>query len=198
MSLNQSLLSCLVAACLREEEIRADFFPQLISSLVLAQDRGQRDDTGPSVLTDRREKPGELVMGGSSSKKTFPWQRKKKSPLNKAWSSLKGALPSKKRKKKKKKGVLEKLNLDNLRKDKHSQKRFSLPTDKKEPISQKRFSLGNIRKESIQKTSPGGKEDGGGLGWGEQMEKLRKGSVFDKSFSLPPSRKNCKKMRSID
>lgn len=112
-------------------------------------------------------------MGGTSSKRTFFWQRKKKSPLNKAWSRLKRVLPSKKRKKKKK-SVLEKLNLDNLRKEQHSQKRFSLPTDKKEPLSLKRFSLGNTRRESIQ--------DGGGL----------------RRFSLPPSRKDCKKMKPID
>lgn len=109
-------------------------------------------------------------MGGSSSKQTFFWQKKKKSPLNKAWCRLKRGLPSKKSKKKK--SVLEKLNLNNLKKEQHSQKRFSLPMDKKEPL--KRFSLGNIRRESVQ--------DGGGL----------------RRFSVPPSRKNCKKMKPID
>lgn len=109
-------------------------------------------------------------MGGSSSKQTFPWQKKKKSPLNKAWSQLRGALPNKKRKKKS--GLsLNKLNLNNQRKP--SQKRFSLSADKKEPLSLKRFSLGNIRKESIPPASSERKEkDDGGLGrLGEQIKR---------------------------
>ncbi|GLD59542.1 uncharacterized protein AKAME5_002387900 [Lates japonicus] len=119
-------------------------------------------------------------MGGSSSKRTFFWQKKKKSPLNKAWNQLQGALPNKKRKRK---SILslDKLNLDNLRKEKHSQKRFSLPTDKKEPISLKRFSLGNIRKESAQTALPGKKEkDGGGLG--------KVGEQIKRKFSQEPKR----------
>lgn len=129
-------------------------------------------------------------MGGSSSKRTFFWQKKKKSPLNKAWSHLKGALPNKKRRKKK--GVLDKLNLDNLKREKHSQKRFSLPTEKKEPVLLKRFSLGNTRKESLQKTSQGGREQDGGI----EMKNLK--SAISERFSLPPSRRSCKKMRPID
>ncbi len=102
-------------------------------------------------------------MGGSSSKGSFFWQKKKKSPLDKAWSHLRGALPNKKHQKKKKKSI---LLLDKLKRKKHSQKRFSLSTDKKEPTSLKRFSLGNTRKESIQTV------DGGGLGKvGEQIKR---------------------------
>lgn len=112
-------------------------------------------------------------MGGSSSKSTFFWQ-KKKSPLDKAWSQLRGALPNKKHRKK---NILslDKLSLDNLRRGKHTQKkkRLSLTADKKEPISLKRFSLGNTRKESVQSVSLGKKEkDGGGLGEvGEQIKR---------------------------
>ncbi|TMS23300.1 hypothetical protein E3U43_008606 [Larimichthys crocea] len=117
-------------------------------------------------------------MGGSSSKRTFLWQKKKKSPVEKAWCQLKGALPSKKRRKK---SVLslDKLKLDNLKKEKHSQKRFSLSTDKKEPISLKRLSLGNIRKGSIQShLSPGRNEkEGGGLG---KVGKQKKRGVNEK------------------
>lgn len=122
-------------------------------------------------------------MGGSSSKKTCIWQKKKKeSPLDKAWSQLRGALPNKKRKKK---SVLSlnKLNLDNLKKEKHSQKRFSLSTDKKEPISLKRLSLGNTRKESVQAASPGRKEkDRGGL------EKV--GEQIKRKFSQDPKKED--------
>lgn len=101
-------------------------------------------------------------MGGSSSKGSFFWQKKKKSPVDKAWSQLRGALPNKKRTKKKK-GI---LSLDKLKREKHSQKRFSLSTDKKEPTPLKRFSLGNARKESMQTA------DGGGLGKvGELMKR---------------------------
>ncbi|KAL7404465.1 hypothetical protein ABVT39_015118 [Epinephelus coioides] len=109
-------------------------------------------------------------MGGSSSKTHFIWKKKKKSPLNKAWRQLKGALPNKKRKKKKLPRALDKLKLDNLKKKKHPQRKFSLPTDKKEFTSSKRVSLGNMRKEST--TSLGRKEDRGGLGnVGEQIKK---------------------------
>lgn len=99
-------------------------------------------------------------MGGSSSKRFF-WQ-KKKSPVEKAWSQLTGALPIKKRKRRK-----SVLSLDKLKKDKkHSQKRFSLQTDKKEPTPLKRLSVGNARKESVQAA------DGGGLGKvGEQIKR---------------------------
>ncbi|KAK2817360.1 hypothetical protein Q5P01_025551 [Channa striata] len=99
-------------------------------------------------------------MGGSSLKRIFFWQKKKKnSPLNRAWKHLRRALPNKKHKKKKKSILpLDKVNLNNLRKKQHSQKRSSLTTDKKELL--KRLSLGNRRKESIQ-AEP---KDGGGLG----------------------------------
>lgn len=128
-------------------------------------------------------------MGGSSSKTSFfgKKKKKKKSPLNKAWGELKGALPNKKSKKKKKKNILDKLNLDNLKREKHSQKRFSLPTDKKEPISLKRLSLGNLRKGSTPTASPGRKEkDGGGLEKaGEQMKRKLSSSALKKRLSLP-------------
>ena len=129
---------------------------------------------------------GDLLMGGSSSKTSFfGKKKKKKSPLNRAWSELKGALPNNKRKKKK--NILDKLNLDNLKKEKHSQKRFSLPTDKKEPISLKRLSLGNLRKGSTQTASPGRKEkDRGGLEKaGEQMKRKLSSSALKKRLSLP-------------
>lgn len=79
-------------------------------------------------------------MGASSSKRTFFWQ-KKKSPVERAWSHLKGALPNKKSKRKR---LLEKLKPGNLKENK-VKKKFSL-TDKKEPELLKRFSLGNIKK----------------------------------------------------
>lgn len=86
------------------------------------------------------------VMGGSSSKTTFFWQKKKKSPTSRAWRKLRRALPDTKRKRKSIPS-LDKLKLDNLRREMHSQKRFSLPTVRKEPIWLKRLSLGNVRKE---------------------------------------------------
>lgn len=79
-------------------------------------------------------------MGASSSRRTFFWQ-KKKSPVERAWSHLKGALPNKKSKRKR---LLEKLKPGNLKENKFK-KRFSL-TDKKEPELFKKFSLGNIKK----------------------------------------------------
>lgn len=79
-------------------------------------------------------------MGASSSKRAFFWQRKK-SPLERAWGHLKGALPNKKSKRK---SILEKLKPGNPKKNK-SKKKFSL-TDKKELELFKRFSLGNIKK----------------------------------------------------
>lgn len=123
-------------------------------------------------------------MGGSSSKRTFFWQEKKKSPVRTAWSQLKGALPHKKRSRRRKKSVfsLDRLNLDNLKKEKHSQKRFSLPTDKKEPVSLKRFSLGNMKKESIQITKR--ERDGGGLGKiGEQIRRASHAKTGRSSLS---------------
>lgn len=83
---------------------------------------------------------GWLDMGASSSKRAFFWQ-KKKSPVERAWGRLKGALSNKKSKRKR---LLEKLKPGNL-KDKKLKKRSSL-TDKKEPEFCKRFSLGNIKK----------------------------------------------------
>lgn len=79
-------------------------------------------------------------MGASSSKRHFFWQ-KKKSPLERAWGHLKGALPTKKSKRK---SILEKLKPRNLKKTK-SKKRFSR-TDKKETELFKRLSLGNIKR----------------------------------------------------
>lgn len=96
-------------------------------------------------------------MGGSSIKRIFLGQKKKKrSPLNKAWKDLKRALPKEKHKKKGFPSLKKK-------KKKNSQKRFSL-TDKKETFSLKRFSLGNKRKESAQAASPEKKSNGGVLG----------------------------------
>lgn len=109
-------------------------------------------------------------MGASSSKRTFFWQKKKKSPVEKAWGQLRGALPSQKRKKKKKSILpLDKLKLDQLRKERHLKKRFSLSA-KNEPIIPKRLSVGNLRKGSIK---PAGKEkDGRGLEEvGEQIKR---------------------------
>eukprot|EP00064_Thunnus_orientalis_P012406 superscaffoldBa00001899_g12441 len=99
-------------------------------------------------------------MGGSSSKSTFFWQKKKKSPLNKTWSQLRGALPNKR----KKKNILslDRLSLDSMRRKK--KRKLSLTADKKEPISLRRFSLGNTRKGSVRSVSLGKKKDGGGLG----------------------------------
>lgn len=123
-------------------------------------------------------------MGGSSSKRTFFW-RKKKSPIKKAWSQVRGALPNKNRRKK---SILslDKLKLHNRKREKHSKKRLSL-SDKKEPIALKRLSLGNI-KVSIETAPPGREKDGGGLGKaGEQKKKkisqeptVRKGSALEK------------------
>ncbi|KAF3687952.1 hypothetical protein EXN66_Car003624 [Channa argus] len=111
-------------------------------------------------------------MGGSSFKRIFLWRKKKKkSPLNKAWKHLRRALPSKKPKKKSLL-PLDKVNRNNLRKKKPSQKRSSLTTDKKAPISLKTLSLGNVRKDSIQTAPPTEEKDGGGLGKiGEQIKK---------------------------
>lgn len=110
-------------------------------------------------------------MGGSSSKRNFFWQ-KKKSPGERAWSQLRGALPIKKHRKKR--------FLDNLKREKHSQRRFSL-SDKKDPIL-KRLSLGNIKKSSAENASPGREKDGGGLMKKKvpQEPAARKGLTFDK------------------
>lgn len=89
-------------------------------------------------------------MGASSSKRTFFWQ-KKKSPVERAWGRLKGALPNKKSKRKR---LLEKLKPGNSEENKFK-KRFSL-TDKKEPKLFKRFSLGNMKKDV---RGSGGKEE---------------------------------------
>lgn len=89
-------------------------------------------------------------MGASSSKRTFFWQ-KKKSPVERAWNHLKGALPNKKTKRKR---LLEKLRPGNLKENKFK-KRFS-QTDQKEPELFKRFSLGNIKKGM---RGSGGKEE---------------------------------------
>lgn len=113
-------------------------------------------------------------MGGSSSKRTFIWQKKKKkSPVDNALSHLKGALPGKKRKKKSK-VFLKKLHLDKLQRKKRSQKKFSLS-------AVKRLSVGHTRKGSTHSASPGRKEDdgGGGGGLGNIGEKMKK------KFSLP-------------
>lgn len=111
--------------------------------------KASRQNT-PYIQVDRVSPPpaGYLAMGGSSSKTHFIWKKKKKSPLKKAWRQLKGALPHKKRKKKIPLS-LDKLSLDNLKRKKRPQRKFSLPTDKKEFISSKRLSLGNMRKENV-------------------------------------------------
>lgn len=79
-------------------------------------------------------------MGASSSKRAFFWH-KKKSPLERAWGHLKGALSNKKSRRR---GILEKVKPGNLKKNKFK-KRFSL-TDKKEPELFQRFSRGNLKK----------------------------------------------------
>lgn len=79
--------------------------------------------------------------------------KKKKSPLNRAWSELKRMLPEKKSRRK------SKLSVEKLR-----MKRFSLTADKKVSTALKRLSL-NVRKDSFQNGSAGRKEkDRGGLG----------------------------------
>uniref|UniRef100_H3BW07 Uncharacterized protein n=1 Tax=Tetraodon nigroviridis TaxID=99883 RepID=H3BW07_TETNG len=80
-----------------------------------------------------------LDMGASSSKRAFFWQ--KKSPLERAWGHVKGALPNRRSRRK---SILEKLKPGKPKKSK-LKKRFSL-TDKKEPELFKRFSLGNLKK----------------------------------------------------
>lgn len=106
------------------------------------------------------------TMGGSSLKKAMFWKKKKKSPLNKAFSEIKKALP---KKKKKRKSIFQKL-----KKDKQSKKKFSLTKDKKStsPLL-KKLSLGHKRKESLDSASGDRKEkDKGGLGRvGEQIKK---------------------------
>lgn len=77
-------------------------------------------------------------MGASSSKRAFFWQ--KKSPLERTWARLQGALSNKKSKRKR---TLEKVKPGNLKNK--FKKRFSL-TDKKEPQLFKRVSLGNMKK----------------------------------------------------
>ncbi len=127
-------------------------------------------------------------MGGSSSKRSFFWQKKKTSPTKKAWSQLRRALRNKKHKRK---SILslDKLKLDNLRREKHSLKRFSLPTDKKEATLLKRLSLGNIRKGSIQTAPPGRKEkDGGGPGKVREQKK-RKFSLHEDATQVHKGRK---------
>lgn len=126
------------------------------------------------------------AMGGSSSKQTFFWQRRKKSPLKRAWTQLKGALPNQKRRKK---SVLslDKLRLDNVRKGKNTKRRFSL-SDKSEPTLLKRLSLGNTKKVSTDKLLPQKDKDRGGLRKvGELMKRKnskepggRKDSAVDK------------------
>lgn len=95
-------------------------------------------------------------MGGTSFKSVFSL-KKKKSPLTKAFSNLKRALP---KKKSKRKSIMQKLKLKEDKK-----RRFSLATEKKPSTPLKRLSLGNIRKDSLKNASAGRKEkDGGGLG----------------------------------
>lgn len=120
-------------------------------------------------------------MGASSSKRTFFWQ-KKKSPIEKAWGQLKGALPSQKRKKKKSILPLDKLKLDKLRQEKHFKKRFSLSA-KNEPIIPKRLSVGNLRKGSIK--TAGKEKDGGGL---EEVGAQIKRTFFQKTSQPEPSK----------
>lgn len=67
--------------------------------------------------------------------------------MKKAWSQLREALPNNKGRKK---NILslDKLKLHNLKREKHSRKKFS---------------LGNIKKGSTETASPGGEKGGGGL-----------------------------------
>lgn len=119
-------------------------------------------------------------MGASSSKRTFFWQ-KKKSPVERAWSHLKGALPNKKSKRKR---LLEKLKPGNLKENKFK-KRFSL-TDKKEPELFKRFSLGNIKKGR----GSGGKEE---ESKGSQRHSKCKVEKTLKNGEVPFNQKVCQK-----
>lgn len=88
-------------------------------------------------------------MGGAPSKKSFFLKKKKKTPLKRAWSDLKGALSNKKRKKG---TVLDKMNLNNLKKGKGPHGGGSLSGAKK------RFSFDNMKKKLIRSDSPGRKE----------------------------------------
>lgn len=103
------------------------------------------------------------TMGASSSKRAFFWQ--KKSPAERAWGRLKGALPVKKRRRK---SLLERLRPGNPKNKKF--KKGLLLTDKKEPEPFKRFSLGNIKK--------GAREGGGKEGRkGKEEKTLRIGGA---------------------
>lgn len=143
------------------------------------------------------------AMGGSPSKQTFFWQRRKKSPLKRAWTQLKGALPNQKRRRK---SVLslDKLRLHNVRKGKNSKRRFSL-SNKSEPTLLKRLSLGNIKKVSTEKLSPQRDKDRGGLGKvGELMKRknskdpgVTKDSAVDK-ISLKDGTKVSKLDNNMD
>ncbi|KAF6720136.1 hypothetical protein FQA47_023420 [Oryzias melastigma] len=96
-------------------------------------------------------------MGGSSLKKAMFWKKKKKSPLNKAFSEIKKVLP---KKKKRRKSIFQK---------KDKQKKFSLTKGKKSsqppPLWLKKLTLGDKRKESLDSAS------------GERKEKDKLGRV---------------------
>lgn len=121
-------------------------------------------------------------MGGSSLKSFFFW-KKKKSPLQKAFSQVKSTLP-----KRKSKGILEKLNSNKRKKDNHFKKRFSLTKDKKDKKAStplKRLSLANIRKDSLQNASAGRKEKDR-VGLGQVREQIKNTfSKKNKELSAP-------------
>lgn len=113
-------------------------------------------------------------MGGSSLERVFFWKKKKKSPLSNAFNQMKKSLP--KKRKSKKKSILKKLQLENLKKDKKSPKKFFLTPNKKASKSQKTVSVGKDRKGSDPNTPEGKKEkDREGL--------VRVGEKIKKKFS---------------
>lgn len=132
-------------------------------------------------------------MGGSSSKTTIFWPKKKKSPLKKTWSQLKRMLPHKKRKKNAL--SLDKLSVKKSRKDKHSKKKPSL-TANKVPTLLKGLSMDYTKKETSQTGSPGRKEKGkGGLERvGEQIKKKlskdEKKDITSQTDTVPRSKEN--------
>lgn len=134
-------------------------------------------------------------MGGSSSKTTIFWpKKKKKSPLKKTWSQLKRVLPHKKRKKNAL--SLDKLSVKKSRKDKHSKKKQSLTANKKVPTLLKGLSMDYTKKETSQTGSPGRKEkDKGGLERvGEQIKKKlskdEKKDITSQTDTVPRSKEN--------
>ncbi|CAB1344218.1 unnamed protein product [Coregonus sp. 'balchen'] len=108
-------------------------------------------------------------MGGSSSKKSVFGGRKKKRVSVLTWSELKGPLSSKKQKRSIIIPTLDKLSVENLKREVLTpKKRFSLAGKRKESLS-----LGNSRKESVSLKS---------LSMGKRKKELKKGEL--KIFSL--------------